>query len=125
MAPLWSHGTTRVPGDSPSHIDFGFPTGSLALTAAALKRALTMWKDGFKPQAEKSDKPAARNGPHSFSQAHWGETVKHYYNKFTSKLSDSKFDEIVAYAEFYLPERFKQLHQQTGIDDDDDLQMSD
>ncbi|THV05597.1 hypothetical protein K435DRAFT_849850 [Dendrothele bispora CBS 962.96] len=123
--------------DSGKYIWFGHPAGALALSAAAIKRALTIWKDGVKPKmkpeddvggdGEKRVKQAARNGPTSFSQAHWGGTVNHYFDNFTSKLSDVKFEEIVAYAEFYLPESSKALFRSTqeGVDENDDLVMSD
>ncbi|THU82003.1 hypothetical protein K435DRAFT_808628 [Dendrothele bispora CBS 962.96] len=53
-------------------------------------------------------------------------TVNHYFDKFTSKLSNSKYEEIVAYAEFYLPESSKALLRSTqeGVDENDELVMS-
>jgi hypothetical protein len=90
---------------------------------------LTIWKEGYKPQPEKSEsdtKQAARNGPYSFSQTNWGGTVRHYFDHHTSKLGESKLDEIAARAEEYLPEKFKQLRQPAaGIDENDVLQLSD
>ncbi|KAK7435980.1 hypothetical protein VKT23_019387 [Stygiomarasmius scandens] len=64
--------------DSGKYVWFGHPAGALALSAAAIKRALTIWKDGIKPKmkpdddvdgdGEKKLKQATRNGPTSFSQ---------------------------------------------------------
>ncbi|KAK7441179.1 hypothetical protein VKT23_016660 [Stygiomarasmius scandens] len=115
--------------DSPRHQYYGYPVGTLALVAAAIKRALNVWKEGYKLLPEKSEsdiKQAARNGPHSFSQTNWGGTVRHYYDLYTSKLAESKLDEIAGRAEEYLPEKIKQLHQPAvGIDENDILQLSD
>ncbi|KAK7457889.1 hypothetical protein VKT23_010233 [Stygiomarasmius scandens] len=115
--------------DSPRHQNYGYPIGTLALVAAAIKRALNVWKEGYKLLPEKSEsdiKQAARNGPHSFSQTNWGGTVRHYYDHYTSKLAESKLDEIAGRAEEYLPEKIKQLHQPAvGIDENDVLLLSD
>ncbi|THU77674.1 hypothetical protein K435DRAFT_877541 [Dendrothele bispora CBS 962.96] len=124
--------------DSPKHIWFGHPSGTLALAAAAIKRALVIWKEGTRPDLEQPStskandssekkKQAARNSATSFSQGQWGDTVHFYYDKYTSQLSDDKFEEIVAYAEDYMPEKVKKLYQSTQekFGSEDELVMSD
>ncbi|KAK7438766.1 hypothetical protein VKT23_017897 [Stygiomarasmius scandens] len=108
------------------------------------KRALFIWSDGVEKRedADKDDgaantdsqmsnskkktasKQAARNSATSFSQAQWSSTVENYFDKYTSKLTDDKFNEIMAYAEDYLPERSKQSTQDYSAKEDE-LVMSD
>ncbi|KAK7447094.1 hypothetical protein VKT23_014307 [Stygiomarasmius scandens] len=120
--------------DSRKYVWYGNPVGAMALCAAAIKRALTIWQDGIKPKLKSEDdneendkklKQAARNSPISFSQAHWGGAVTNLYEKYTSKLSDSKCEEIVVYAEYYLPESLKALLWAQEAAEDDELIMSD
>ncbi|KAK7471982.1 hypothetical protein VKT23_000090 [Stygiomarasmius scandens] len=119
--------------DSIKYIWFGHPSGSLALAAAVIKRALFIWKDGVKLDIEaegdktNKKKQAAHNSPTSFSQDQWSDTVEHYYDKYTSKLSEEKYKEIVAYAEKYMPEKSKKLFQSTQekFGSEDELIMSD
>ncbi|KAK7458087.1 hypothetical protein VKT23_009993 [Stygiomarasmius scandens] len=124
--------------DSPKHRWFGFPAGALALSITAIKRALYIWSDGIEKREDDGDndtdtdahakkagkKQAPRNSPTSFSQGQWSSTVEFYFDKYTSKLSDDKFNEIMAYAEEYLPERSKKLFQSTE-GEEDELVMSD
>ncbi|KAK7466503.1 hypothetical protein VKT23_005226 [Stygiomarasmius scandens] len=117
--------------DNPKYRWFGFPAHALALSTAAIKQVLFIWSDGVEKREDEDEddgaantdsqanntkkktanKQVACNSTTSFSQAQWSSTVENYFNKYTSKLTDDKFNEIMAYAEDYLPDRSKKLFQ--------------
>ncbi|KAK0433927.1 uncharacterized protein EV420DRAFT_1654263 [Desarmillaria tabescens] len=68
---------------------FGPPAGALALAAAAIKRALQVWKKGVNSLAGKQSK----NSLDSFGEEPWVTVVKQHY-KNTSVLSKDKWNEI-------------------------------
>ncbi|KAK0196373.1 hypothetical protein F5146DRAFT_1129126 [Armillaria mellea] len=67
----------------------GPPAGALALAAAAVKRALQVWKKGVNMLAGKQSK----NSPDSFGEDLWGRIAKQHY-KNTKMLSTDKWNEI-------------------------------
>ncbi|KAK0432099.1 uncharacterized protein EV420DRAFT_1655979 [Desarmillaria tabescens] len=70
-------------------ITSGPPAGALALAAAAVKRALQVWKKGVNTLAGKQSK----NSPDSFGKDPWGAIAKQHY-KNTRALSMEKWNEI-------------------------------
>ncbi|SJL14072.1 uncharacterized protein ARMOST_17527 [Armillaria ostoyae] len=68
---------------------FGPSAGALALAAAAVKRALQVWKKGVNSLAGKQSK----NSPESFGEESWAAVVKQHH-KNTNVLSKDKWNEI-------------------------------
>ncbi|GBE86813.1 hypothetical protein SCP_1000550 [Sparassis crispa] len=75
-----------------SEVDYGEPTGALALCTAAVQRALTVWKEGMNSLKEPDGsacRGGARNFKESFKDEPWGNEAKIYYNR-TKGLKEPK-----------------------------------
>ncbi|KAF5338575.1 hypothetical protein D9758_016976 [Tetrapyrgos nigripes] len=84
--------------------EYDFPAGALALSAAAVLRALKSFETGVdtiqeaidvgKEEAKKSGKRAKRVTMTSFGD-NWQKTVEGFYNDYTSKLSEKKWHQLL------------------------------
>ncbi|KAF8870196.1 hypothetical protein BD779DRAFT_1479120 [Infundibulicybe gibba] len=71
-------------------VSYGDPVGALALCAASLERALSLWETGVKPE----NKPQFNDNP-------WGGIAKGYV-KSTSQITYEKWNEILTAATDYI-----------------------
>ncbi|KAE9383248.1 hypothetical protein BT96DRAFT_1038275 [Gymnopus androsaceus JB14] len=97
--------------------DSGHPRGALALSTAAVERALTMWKAGDTPNHK-----SVRNGEASFSEE-WAPNVAKFFG-LAGDLKLLKWDEVFSAAETHLltipkagagPELKKLLKEANGV----------
>ncbi|GBE89319.1 hypothetical protein SCP_1503270 [Sparassis crispa] len=117
-----------------SEVDYGEPTGALALCTAAVQRALTVWKDGMNSLKEPDGSArhgGARNSKESFKDEPWGNEAKIYYNR-TKGLKEPKWHAICQDAHAHLQRRNNNLtidltadSSEGGANVDDDIRMSD
>ncbi|KAI9428948.1 hypothetical protein H4582DRAFT_2090488 [Lactarius indigo] len=77
--------------------NFGYPTGALALSTAALERGLTLFKTGVNIRDEK----ATNNTSRAFDNNPWG-GVACQYSQSTSDLRERKWVQIMRAASVYL-----------------------
>ncbi|PBK62154.1 hypothetical protein ARMSODRAFT_1025077 [Armillaria solidipes] len=115
-----------------AQVTYGNPAAALALSAAVVKRGLTLWKEGYDSYTLKET--MAKNSEFSFKDNPWGTVAQKYYKK-TSTLGEEKWKEIFQEAANYLPKGRKnkvvtadggvQGSGDGALDSDDDIEMSD
>ncbi|KAI9441549.1 hypothetical protein H4582DRAFT_2055430 [Lactarius indigo] len=88
--------------------NFGYPTGALALSTAALEHGLTLFKTGVNIQDEK----ATNNTSRAFDNNPWG-GVACQYSQSTSDLRERKWVQIMRAASVYLADRVGNSNMET------------
>ncbi|KAI9428784.1 hypothetical protein H4582DRAFT_2066461 [Lactarius indigo] len=88
--------------------NFGYPTGALALSTAALERGLTLFKTGVNIRDEK----ATNNTSRAFDNNPWG-GVACQYSQSTSDLCERKWVQIMHAASVYLADRVGNSNMET------------
>ncbi|KAN0138100.1 hypothetical protein V8E53_003989 [Lactarius tabidus] len=79
---------------------FGYPTGALALSTAALERALMLFQTGVNIRDEKPTNPGTRG----FDNSPWG-GIACQYAQSTCELPKCKWEQIMCAASTYITER--------------------
>ncbi|KAI9431484.1 hypothetical protein H4582DRAFT_2084958 [Lactarius indigo] len=88
--------------------NFGYPTGALALSTAALEHGLTLFKTGVNIRDEK----ATNNTSRAFDNNPWGGVVCQY-SQSTSDLRERKWVQIMRAALVYLADRVGNSNMET------------
>ncbi|KAI9430960.1 hypothetical protein H4582DRAFT_2085724 [Lactarius indigo] len=88
--------------------NFGYPTGALALSTAALECGLTLFKTGVNIRDEK----ATNNTSRAFNNNPWG-GVTCQYSQSTSDLCERKWVQIMRAASVYLADRVGNSNMET------------
>ncbi|PBK80945.1 hypothetical protein ARMGADRAFT_1039641 [Armillaria gallica] len=118
----------KVTVNAPYH--YGNPVAGLAVAGSAVKRALTMWKEGSKTQG--GTETNSRNNENSFKDDPWG-TVANKYHSHLAGYDDDKWREIILDSAKYLNAKKNKLILGRGlssvssdgiVDGDDDITQS-
>ncbi|KAK0474071.1 hypothetical protein IW261DRAFT_1569069 [Armillaria novae-zelandiae] len=89
--------------------NYGDLAGAMALTCAAVRQALTLWKLGFNSLQAASMSSngwrGAKNTPDSFKDDPWGKEAQSFYYPCASALMADKWDNIFAHAEIIIKKK--------------------